>query len=78
MKNRIDFLLLNILKAENAINKTLAITIKEMPLEDINCSIRHIQSRIKELKNIGLILEGLKDGNSKTYYLSEAGLKALE
>lgn len=78
MKDRIDFLLLSILKEENATASYLAMAIKEMPLQDIGRSIRSIQLHMKELMSLGLVEEGLAEGHGKTYYITKAGLKKLE
>lgn len=78
MKDRIDFLLLSILKEENATEPYLAMAIKEMPLQDIGRSVRSIQLHMKELMSLGLVEEGLAEGHGKTYYITDAGLKKLE
>ena len=78
MNNRINFLILNILKAENATEPYLAMTIKEMPLQDIGRSVRSIQLHMKELIRLEFVEEGLTEGRSKTYYITEVGLKELE
>ncbi|MCI8668531.1 MAG: hypothetical protein HFI34_03240 [Lachnospiraceae bacterium] len=78
MKDRIDFLLLSILKEENATSSYLAMTIKEMPLQDIDRSIRSIQLHMKKLIKLNFVKEGLIEGHSRTYYITEVGLKELE
>ncbi len=78
MNNRLEFLILKILVLETAFDKKSAVAIKELPLEDLSCGLSMIQKTIKKLHLNGFVAEGLKSGNSKTYYITELGQKILE
>lgn len=76
--NRLNYLILQTLKVENAIDKVSAMAIRELPLQDFACSVSMIQKEVRKMVLKGYLQEGFKDGNCKTYYISETGIKALE
>lgn len=76
--NRLKYLILQTMKEENAIDKISAMAIRELPLQDFACGVSMIQKEVRKMVLIGYLQEGYKDGNCKTYYISEAGLKVLE
>lgn len=79
--NRLDVLIMAKLNKEKALNKLKAMTINEMNEYGspgrLACR-SHLVRRLQFLEEKGYIAKGLKNGNSITYYVTEAGLRYME
>ena len=76
--NRLDVIILQLLKANKCNNKLSGMTISEM-LESCEIGCRNnVYIRLKNLLNDNLIAKGLIDNHADTYYITEKGLKLLE
>lgn len=75
---RIMYLILNVLYSNSAKSKLYAFSrddIMEILVADgEKWSERTIYNKIRELSKNKYILEGLPQGNSKTFYISQAGI----
>lgn len=75
---RTMYSILNILYSNGAKSKLYALSQKDiieaLEAEGEKWSERTIYNRIRELSSKKLILDGLRQGNSKTFYISHAGV----
>lgn len=78
MNNRIEFLILKILKAEEATSKAAGMTLKEFPLTDLNIGVSSLQKKMKALEKKDLVAQGYQDGKAYTYYITKQALELLE
>ena len=76
--NRLDVIILQLLKGNGCNNKLSGMTISEM-LESCEIGCRNnVYIRLKNLLNDNLIAKGLIDNHADTYYITENGLKLLQ
>ena len=76
---RISYAILLFLKSENALNKLRALTqdviVNGIEMEDgKRWGDRTIYNKLRQLIKLGYIKEGLRKGNSNTFYIVQAGL----
>ena len=77
--SRLDFLILSILSKNEAFDKRSAMTIREiMEADDFGYKSNTIFKRMEAFETMGYVLPGYKEGNAKTYYLSNAGRDFLK
>ena len=75
--NRLDIIILQLLKSNECNNKFSGMTISEM-LESCNMGCRNnVYIRLKKLLKDNLIDKGIVDNHADTYYITEKGLKIL-
>lgn len=78
--NRLDFLILSILKANGAVNQLRAMTIREIVEAEEDCAYKDntIFKRLQPLEHIGHVDRGLKESRASTYYITKAGVRYLD
>ena len=74
---RCSYLILGILRAANAADRIRGLTISEICGFEKQSKPNTIHKKLKELKLSGYVLEGVKSGRAKTYYLTSAGAYKL-
>ncbi|MBQ3584519.1 MAG: hypothetical protein IJA27_07375 [Lachnospiraceae bacterium] len=75
--NRINFIILKIMKSEDAVSKSTGMTLNEFPLEDLQIKRNTLQKKMQQLQSAGFVERGYKDMHSYTYYITEVGLNFL-
>ena len=75
--NRCDYVILEILKSENAIDMMYGRSIYEIKDSEKVSKIGTIYKEVKKLQKYGYIAEGVKAGRAKTYYLTKEGINML-
>lgn len=75
--SRCSYIILGILKKNNAIDKVHGLTISEISLMEKISKHNTIHKKVKELQAKGLVDEGVKAGRAKTYYLTENGSSVI-
>lgn len=78
MKERLEVLILRILKAEEAITKSSGMTLKEFPLKDLGISLSTLYKKMTILEKKGFVQKGHKDSQAFTYYVTKPGLEILD
>lgn len=75
---RTMYLILNILYSNGAKSKLYALSQKDimeaLEADGEKWSEKTIYNKIRELAKCGHVLEGLRQGNAKTFYISQAGI----
>ena len=73
--NRIDYLILNVLYNNKAINPMLGLTIKELNITEVKrtCLCNHLYF----LMESNLICQSGKYGKQKMYYITEQGIERM-
>lgn len=77
MENRIELLILKILKAEKATDMSSGMTLREFPLEDLEIEANTLYKKMKMLEQKGLVKKGYKDSQAFTYFVTREGLEIL-
>ena len=79
---RTIYLILNILYSNGAKSKLYALSQKDiieaLEADGEKWSERTIYNKIRELSKNGYILDGLRQGNAKTFYISNAGINWMK
>ena len=76
--NRLDIIILQLLKANECNNKLSGMTISEM-LESCDIGCRYnVYIRLRKLLEDDLIDKGFMDNHADTYYITGNGLKLLQ
>lgn len=76
--NRLDVIILQLLKANKCNNKLSGMTINEM-LESCDIGCRYnVYIRLRKLLEDDLIDKGFMDNHADTYYITQNGLKLLQ
>ena len=78
MEDRLEVLILRILKAEQATSKSAGMTLKEFPLKDLGITLSTLYKRMIILEKKGFVQKGYKDSQAYTYYITEKGLEILD
>lgn len=74
---RIDTIILSILYTKQAVDKVRGMTLNEMiEVEDL-LKLSNLRIRTHKLCEAGYIQEGYKSANSKTYFITNSGIKVL-
>ncbi len=77
--NRLDFIILLILKKSGAARSLSSMTVREIACtEDLGVKENTIFKKIKNLERSGYIERGLKEGRADTYFITPKGCKRLE
>ena len=77
--NRLGFLVLSILQHSGATGRTNAMTVGEIMDEEVlQCESNTVYKKIREFQKLNYIDTGLKDGRAFTFFITQAGEKALE
>lgn len=77
--NRISFIVLAILKSNDAFSRTSAMSIKEIvDSEELGCKENTLFKKLKKFQQDGYVDLGLKEGHANTYFLTEQGAAYLE
>lgn len=77
--NRTGFILLSILKKNQATTRLSAMTVQEVALaEDFGLKENTIFKKAREFEKRGYVGRGLKEGRAVTFYLTAAGCDFLE
>lgn len=71
--SRCSYIILGILKKNNATDKVHGLTISEISSMEKLSKHNTIHKKVKELEEKGFVSEGVKAGRAKTYYLTENG-----
>ncbi|OSA95773.1 UNVERIFIED_ORG: hypothetical protein B2H93_04950 [Clostridium botulinum] len=77
MFNKNDYAILSHIYHNNYNSPVNSITTLEL-IDESELSSSKVRNTINEFIRSGYIIEGLKDGNNKTYYISEDGIKHFE
>ncbi|NFT08131.1 winged helix-turn-helix domain-containing protein [Clostridium botulinum] len=77
MFNKNDYAILSHIYHNNYNSPVNSITTLEL-IDESELSSSKVRNTINEFIRSGYIIEGLKDGNNKTYYISESGTKHFE
>lgn len=75
--NRCDYVILAILKSENATDMMYGRSIYEIKDSEKVSKIGTIYKEVKKLQKFGYVAEGVKAGRAKTYYLTKEGINML-
>lgn len=75
--SRCSYIILGILKKNNAIDKVHGLTISEISSMEKISKHNTIHKKVKELEEKGLVNEGVKAGRAKTYYATSLALDIL-
>lgn len=77
--NRLDFIVLSILRQNGANNRLSAMAVSEIvDEEEFVYKDNTIYKKIKEFETAGLVAQGLKEGRAATFYITEKGVQILE
>lgn len=77
--NRLGFLVLSVLLANNADNRMAAMSLKEiMQTEDLDVKENTLFKKLRDYENQGYVKKGMKDGKSNTFYITDDGKEFLE
>lgn len=77
--NRLGFLILSILKQNEAVNSVSAMSLREIAeSEDFGYRENTVLKKIKEFELSGFVLKGMKDGRADTFFITNDGLEALK
>lgn len=77
--SRLGFIILSILKGNEAVTKLSSMTIREIMLvENFEVKENTVFKRIREFEGCGYIDRGLKEGHAATFYITAAGQDFLE
>lgn len=75
--NRLDIIILQLLKSNDCNNKFSGMTIREMmSICDMGCR-NNVYIRLKKLLSDKLIDKGIIDNHADTYYITKQGLELL-
>ena len=72
--NKSDYEILSQLINSKCFSPVISLTRKQL-MELTGCSMSKIRNANKNFLMTGIIKEGTKDGNNKTYYITEEGIK---
>lgn len=75
---KIEALILVFLRRKKSDNPIKAITLYALPSEEWHLKENTLYKYLQGLVKNGLVKNGLKDGKSKTFYITELGLKELK
>lgn len=76
--NRLDIIILQLLKSNNCNNKFSGMTIREMmSICDMGCR-NNIYIRLRKLLDENLISKGIIDNHADTYFITKKGLETLQ
>ena len=74
--NRLGFLVLSVLLANNADNR---MAVKEiMQTEDLDVRENTLFKKLRDYENQGYVKKGMKDGKANTFYITDDGKEFLE
>ena len=77
--NRLGFLVLSVLLANNADNRMAAMSLKEiMQTEDLEVRENTLFKKLRDYEIQGYVQKGMKDGRANTFYITDAGKDFLE
>lgn len=77
--NRLGFLILSVLSKSGAVDRKSAMTVKEIAeAEDLGYKDNTVYKKVAEFESMGYVAAGYKDGKAKTFYITDAGIGALE
>ena len=77
--NRLGFLVLSVLLANNADNRMAAMSLKEiMQTEDLDVRENTLFKKLRDYENQGYVKKGMKDGKANTFYSTDDGKEFLE
>lgn len=78
--NKLAYLILNVLKGEDAINGMSSMSATEIHqvIKDSKYSYSAVYKKLKQLVIMQHVMMGIKDGSSNTYYITDTGIKAAE
>lgn len=78
--NKLAYLILNVLKSEGAVSKMSSMSAPDVHYEILESrySYSAVYKKLKQLTCMGLVMMGIKDGSSNTYYITSNGIKAAE
>lgn len=77
--NRLGFLVLSVLLANGAYNRTAAMSLKEiMQTEDLDVKENTLFKKLRDYEIQGYVKKGIKDGRANTFYITDAGKKFLK
>lgn len=77
--DRLDFVILSILKNNGAVNRLSSMTIREVACaEDFGWKENTIFKKIRDFETSGHVGRGLKEGRANTYYITPEGCGYLE
>ena len=69
--NRLGFLVLSVLLANNADNRMAAMSLKEiMQTEDLDVKENTLFKKLRDYENQGYVKKGMKDGKANTFYIT--------
>jgi len=68
---------MGILRSKNALDKIRALTIYEIQEMEKLSKPSTIYKKVKEMRALGFVQEGLRAGKAKTYFLTEIGSSKL-
>lgn len=77
MFNKSDYVILTHIYHNNFNSPVNAISTLDL-IDESGLSSSKVRNTISEFIRIGYLIEGLKDGNNKTYYISNEGIKHFE
>lgn len=77
--NRLGFLVLSILKTNDATDKLSSMSLKEITeTEEYGYKENTIFKKIKDFEAAGYIQKGLKEGRADTFFITAEGCRYLE
>lgn len=75
--NRCAYTILGILRTKRATDKVHGVTIAEITELERISRPNTIHKKVKEMQSLGYVMEGVKAGKAKTYFISDSGLALL-
>ena len=77
--DRLDFMILSVLKNNDAMNRLSAMTVREIACaEDFGWKENTLSKKVREFERSGHVGQGLKEGRANTYYITPKGCEYLK
>lgn len=77
--NRLDFIILSVLRQNEAVNRLSSMTVKEIAsVENLGIKENTIFKKIRSLEQFGYVGRGLKESRADTFFITKDGLESLK
>lgn len=77
--DRLGFLMLSILAGNSAVDKTSAMTVKEiLEIENVGCKYSTLYKKAVAFETSGYLAFGYNDGKARTFYITEKGREFIK
>lgn len=75
--DKLSYAILDVLLNNDCKTRLRSMTVKELE-EQVNIKGITIYKKISKLHNFGYVVDGIKDGRAKTYYITQLGVDKLQ